>query len=52
MEEVVDVGEAEPERAHQRLAVLVVALPDGREGWVRGLPEAFWEGEGVEALGR
>ena len=28
MEEVVDVGEAEPKREHQRLTVLVVALTD------------------------
>ena len=52
MEEVVDVGEAEPEREHQRLAVLVVALADGREGGVRGLPETFREGESVEAVRR
>ena len=52
MEEIVDVGEAEPEWAHKGAAVLVVALADGGERGVGGLPEPFGEREGVEALRR
>ena len=47
----VDLGQAEPEKLHQLLAVRVIALAEFREigGW--GLPEPRGEGEGIEAVG-
>ncbi len=50
MEEVVDVGEAEPEAEHQFAAVFVVGFANGGEVRVGVLPLSGGEGEGVEAL--
>ena len=50
VEEVVDVGEAEPEAEHEVAAVLVVALADGGKVRVGVLPLPGGEGEGVETL--
>ena len=50
VEEVVDVGEAEPEAEHEVAAVLVVALADGGEFRVGLLPLPGGEGEGFEAV--
>ena len=44
MEQVVDVGEAEPEALHQGAAVFVVALAECCKSWVGGLPETLREG--------
>jgi len=52
VEEVVNVGEAEPEAEHEVAAVLVVALAHGDEFRVGLLPLPGGEGEGVEALRR
>lgn len=46
VEEVVNVGEAEPEAEHEVAAVLVVALADGGEVRVGVLPLPGGEGEG------
>lgn len=51
MEEVVDIGQTEPEMKHKAAAVFMIALAEVREDWIGGLPEAFREGEGVEAFG-
>ncbi len=50
VEQVVDVGEAEPELAHEGAAVFVVALAKVGQNWAGGLPEAFGEREGIEAF--
>ena len=50
MEEVVDLGQAEPEGLHQLLAVRVVALAEFREARVGGVPKSGGKGEGVEAI--
>lgn len=52
VEEVVDVGEAEPEAEHQFAAVFVVGFADGSEVRVGVLPLPGGEGEGLEAVGR
>lgn len=52
VEEVVDVGEAEPEAEHEVAAVLVVALADGGEVRVGVLPLPGGEGEVFEAVRR
>ena len=51
VEEIVDLGQAEPEGLHQLLAMRVVALAGPREAGVSGLPEPCGEGEGIETIG-
>ena len=51
MEEVIDLGQAEPKRVHQRLAMRVIALTQLRKAGIGSLPEPNGKGEGVEALG-
>ena len=50
VKQVVDVGQAEPELAHEGAAVFVVVLAEVGQRRVGGLPETFGEGEGVEAF--
>ena len=50
MEEIVDIREAEPEREHQRFAMLVVALADARQIGICRLPKTVWESESFEAV--
>jgi hypothetical protein len=52
VEEVIDVGEAEPEAQHEIAAKLVVALADGGEFRVPLLPLTGGKGEVLEAVGR
>jgi hypothetical protein len=50
VEEVVNVGEAEPEAEHEVAAVLVVALADSGQIRVGVLPLTGWEREGFETV--
>jgi hypothetical protein len=50
VEEVVDVGETEPEQLHEGLTLLMVALTDLRQNGVCRLPKCLREGEGFEAI--
>ena len=51
VEEVVDVGQAEPQMQHQLAPVLVVLCANGGQIRLRHLPEVGREGEGFEAIG-
>ena len=50
VEEVIDLGQPEPQGQHPLLAVCVVALAKFREAGVGGLPELDWESEGIKTL--
>ncbi len=52
VEQVVHIRKPAPAVAHQLLAVLVVALTQGRQRRVGRLPLAGWEGERLEAIAR
>ena len=52
MEEVVDVGEAEPKLAHEAAAMFVVVLAGCRQVWIGVLPEPLRKGKGVKTFGR
>ena len=51
MEEVVNLGQAEPEGLHQRLAARVVTLAQFGKAGIGGLPEPRGEDESDEAVG-
>ena len=51
VEEIVDVGETQPERAHEAPPVFVVLLADDGQAGVGRLPQVAGEGEVHKALG-
>ena len=50
MKQVVEIGEPQPEPAHQAAAVLVAALAGFRQPDISGLPEPGRKGEGRETV--